>query len=220
MKISKFYNQSASEDWFDKRYGEPSVHESLKERGFRIVDRQRLQSDHSEQEMPTEQAVFSWGGNFPCPPSNFKNTFLPKELFELRNSTFKTQKLSVLISNWMRKVPTQEQYLISLNQDNFLVTTADNIDFEDVFVVSRSWNLDSWIGVFDKSCTMSFIFDLEFDVVIASFAPSSVPDGYEEFSRFYNDEFREVFVRDAKFRTGADPSRAQEYMDKIQHLIS
>lgn len=219
MKISEFYSDEASEQWFNTRYGEPTIHESLIERGYKILDRQSLKHTHAEQVIPTNQIQLSWGGSIPTPPAIFKNTFLAKELYELRGLTYRSETVSDLISRWMQSLPANEKYLVSLNPKNYLVATAEQIHYDDIFTVSRTWNIDSWIGVFDKECTSVFIFDLEFDVVIVSFSPSSTPEGYAQFSQTFNNEFNEIFVRDAKLRTGADPLRAQEYMDKIQHLI-
>lgn len=220
MKISKFYNNNASEQWFNKKYGKSSVHDSLAGKGFEIVDRNTLTSMYAEQELPATQLQFSWGGSFPSPTEIYKNTFLAKEMYEIGKSKYRSEHLPELLSRWMQSMPVGDKFLVSLNPQNYLVATAESIEFSDVYTVYKTWNVDSWIGVFDKRCSMVFIFDIEFGVVTTSFDPLTVPNGYEEFSRFYNDEFREVFVRDAKFRTGADPSRAQEYMDKIQHLIS
>lgn len=97
--------------------------------------------------------------------------------------------------------------------------TSDTVEIEDVLTVSKAWKIDCCIGVFAESCTMAFIFDCEFGLVVTYFDPSCTPDGYAEFSRQFNAEFIEVFVRDAKMRTGADPLRAAEYMDKSRHLI-
>ncbi len=219
MKISKFYTDDASEQWFNKNYGKPSVHDALADKGFEIIDRKTLLTTYAEQELPTNQLQFSWGGSFPSPKENYTNTFIAKEIYEIGKTKYQSEYLSELLSKWMRCMPKGKKFLISLNPKNYLVATAKLIEYSDVFTVYRTWNLDSWIGVFDKSCSMVFIFDVEFGIVITSFAPATAPEEYEEFSHFYNRDFREVFVRDAKSRTGADPSRAQEYMYKIQHLI-
>lgn len=148
-----------------------------------------------------------------------KNTYLDKEISELPSSTYNSEKLSELVSKWMGLLPGKAKYLVSLNPDDYLVTTCEIIKLEDMLAVARTWKIDSWIGVFDESCTMSFIFDIEFGLAITSFDPSCTPDGYTEFSRTFNSEFKEVFVRDAKIRTGADSLRVEEYMEKSEHLI-
>lgn len=219
MKISNFYTNNASEQRFNKKYGKPSIHDELTLRGFNVIDRKTLSNSFVEQELPTNQLPFSWGGSFPSPANNYTNTFLAKEMYEVGKSKYQSDLLSELFSRWMRLMPAGQKFMISLNPQHYLVATAESIEYSDVFMVYRTWNVDSWIGVFDKSCSMVFIFDIEFGVVITSFDPATAPEGYEEFSQFYNDEFRNIFVRDAKLRTGADPSRAKEYMDKIQHLI-
>jgi len=73
------------------------------------------------------------------------------------------------------------------------------------------WELNAYVGVFDASATMMFVFDAEFGVVYCSFDPACLPENFEDFAKTFNARFAEVFVRDARFRTGADPVRAEEY---------
>ena len=191
----------------------------LVDRGFKIIEKGSLQTEYTTLNMPLSMVPMSWGGRIPCPLDGTANTYLAKTLFELKKSTYQNQHISDLISTWMQKLPGKNKYLVSLNQKDYLVAVSESINVEDVLTVAKTWNIDSYIGVFDDTCSTCFVFDVEFGLTLISFEPSNAPAGYEQFSQTFNKEFKKFFARDAKLRTGADPARAKEYLERIQNTI-
>lgn len=108
----------------------------------------------------------------------------------------------------------EEKFLCSLNPAHYLFTVSEDVQPKDLMVVVREWHIDCIVGAFDASQTMMVVFDAEFEIVYLSFARGHAPNGFEEFAREYNERFDAEFVRDAKFRTGADSKRAEEYYRK------
>jgi len=121
------------------------------------------------------------------------------------------ESYEILIDRWMGLLPCATRYLASLEESNYLFSVADRVTVADVHEVTGKWDLEAFVGVFDESNTMVFVFDGEFGCIYMSCVTERMPDGFEEFANIVNAEFQEVFVRDAKLRTGADPARAEEY---------
>lgn len=215
MKLTDYFNKDASTDWFSKPYRELSVHESLSNKNFKIIDRETLLRDSSHVEIPVSLEQLSWNSKIPRPKEDKINTYIAKELCDLKEDKFNSQILSDIISSWMRDKLTGTKYLVSLNPEHYLVASSDTVAFEDVFTVSLAWSIDSWIGVFDEAGTLSFIFDTEFWVTIMSCDPSILTKEIQDFSTYYNDEFKEIFIRDNHLLSHADPERVQEYFERI-----
>lgn len=222
MKLANFYDTDASSEWFTKKFSkmEMAVHDLLRQSDYQIVEKEMLQRDFGDVEIPLSLASMSWGGGIPRPAEGRCSTFIAKEMAYFKKDTYKSQSLSNILSTWMQEKLTGTKFLVSLNPAQFLVATSNDIEFVDVFTVSRTWSFDSWIGVFDDTQSILFLFDIEFSVVIISCDPTIVSDEMKSFFNDYNSEFEEIFVRDAKFRSGIDPLRAQEYFDKVYGLAS
>jgi len=215
MKLTNFYDDDASTQWFSTRYNKLSVHESLLQRNYQIIDKETLRETVSDLEIPISMAKMSWGGRIACPKEGFTNTYIAKEMYDYTQDMHESQLLSEIMSNWMQDYLSGTKYLISLNPAHYLVTTANNITFDDVFTVSRAWSIDCYLAVFDETGSAVFIFDSEFWVTTASFASAPLSDEVQAFSKKYNDEFNEIFIRDNHLLSHADPERAQEYFDKL-----
>jgi len=215
MKLASLYDPDASSEWFSKKFRKMTVHDSLRQSDYQIVEKEFLQRDFGDVEIPLSLASMSWGGRIPRPAEGRSSTFIAKQMAYLKKDIYESQSLSNIISTWMHEKLAGTKFLVSLNPAQFLVATSNNVEFEDVFTVSRTWDIDSWIGVFDATQSFLFLFDVEFSVVIISCDPTIVSDEMKSFFNDYNSEFEEIFVRDAKLRSGIDPVRAQEYFDKV-----
>lgn len=215
MKLANFYNDEASEQWFSEKYNKLSVHESLLKKSFQIINKESLSQTVGDVEIPISLMAMSWGGCVPCPKEGCTSTFIAGQMFDLTVDVHETQSLSKILSNWMLEFLSGTKYLISLNPAHYLVATADNIEFDDVFTVSKAWSIDCYIGVFDETGSAAFIFDTEFWVTTASFASMPESDEVRAFCKKYNDEFKEIFIRDNHLLSHAAPERTQEYFDKV-----
>jgi len=215
MKLDKFHNPDASDDWFVKPYQKIPVHESLAQRGFKIIDKVSLQNNYGDIEIPATLTKVSWGSRIPRPIDGHINTFIAGQMNDLKTKKYDSQSLSTIITKWMQEHFNGRIFLVSLNPKHYLVTTTNDVNFKDVFSVSRAWSIDCWIGVFDESGSFSFIFDTEFWATIISCERTQSSSEMHAFSSFYNNEFDETFIRDNHLLSGADTPRAQEYYEKI-----
>ncbi len=215
MKIVDLYNDDASDFWFALKKPKGSIHENLKSNGFRIVEREELGSTYANLEVPAEWVQLSWGSTLPCPNPQHCTTCIAHYPDELTSATFANEPLDKILNRWMASMSGQEKYIVSLSAKDYFFATAPKVCVEDVLTVSSVWKIDSFIGVFDDSGMLMFIFDIEFGAIYLSFNQSVQPAGIEDFSATFNEAFREVFVRDAKLRTGANPARAEEYYRKV-----
>ena len=218
MKLANFYDDEASEQWFSEEYNKLSVHESLRQKNFKIIDKESLRQSVGEVEVPISLAKMSWGGRVPGSKEGCNNTYIARQMFDLTADLYKSRSLSIILSSWMQEYLNDTKYLVSLNPAHYLVTTANKIEFDDVFTVSKAWSIDCVLGVFDETGSAIFIFDAEFWVTTASFASMPVSDEVQIFSKKYNDEFNEIFIRDNHLLSHADPKRTQEYFDKVISL--
>lgn len=214
MKLANFYDDDASEQWFSEQYNKLSVHESLLQKNFQIINRESLHQTVGELEVPISLAAMSWGGRIPYPKEGCTNTHIARQMYDLTADMHESQSLSKILSNWMQAYLKDTKYLISLHPAHYLVTTADKIEFDDVFTVSKAWSIDCFLGVFDETGSVVFIFDTEFWVTTASFTSMPLSVEIQAFSKKYNDEFNEIFIRDNHLLSHADPKRTQEYFDK------
>jgi len=219
LNLDQLYNTDASESWFTKPYQKLSVHESLTQRGFKIVDRASLQNNYGDIEIPATMTEVSWGSLIPRPKVGKISTFVAGQMYDLQEKKYGSQSLSKIVTTWMQEYLNGRIFLISLNPAHYLVTTTNDVSFKDVFSVSRVWSIDSWIGVFDESGSFSFIFDTEFWATIISCEPMQASSELHIFFDFYNNEFDEIFIRDNHLLSGADAPRAQEYYEKYLKLL-
>jgi len=215
MKLADFYDDQASTQWFSERYRKLSVHESLLQKHFQVISEESLHNSMAEVEVPVSMVNMSWGDPMCCPKVPRSNTYIARQMYDLTKNTYKSQSLSTILTNWMDEYLSGTKYLVSLNPAHYLVTTTDSIEFDDVFTVSSAWSIDCVLGVFDETASVVFIFDAEFWVTTVSFASTPVSDEVEAFSKQYNAEFNEIFIRDNHLLSHADPERAQEYFDKV-----
>jgi len=197
MNISDFYNNL------------------LLAKGFTIIDQATLLNDYSKLKMPIENVRLSWHNAVPRPIVKYSNSFLAMYPDDLETIEYRGEKLSDLVTRWMSLMPGTEKYLVSLNESNYLFTVSNKIKVDDVLCVANSWNIDCFLGVFDDSQTMMFVFDVEFGVVYFSFDPSHIPEGYDRVAEHYCKQFEKEFVQDAEIRTGADADRVLEYYQKV-----
>jgi len=77
---------------------------------------------------------------------------------------------------------------------DYLVATGPIVKLSSICEVSRQWMLECFIGLFDDEGKSCFLFDSEFEIVVCSFAPDQVPEGYESFARHFTDSFKSTFV--------------------------
>jgi len=211
MNIASIYRKDASEQWFELEYGSRSVHDNLRHRGFEIIGRPLLLSSYAQLTIPIDRAELSWGAILPCPLKGRSTAFVAAYPYDLKSMYHDGESLESLVNRWLGMMPCQTKFLASLHESAYLVSAARSIAIADVHEVTGIWNIDAYVGVFDESSSMIFVFDVEFGSVYVSFDDNCLPDGFEDFARVANAKFRDVFVRDAKFRTGADPARAEEY---------
>ena len=215
MKFTDLHDDDASEQWFSAASKRGSIHEVLQRKEYSVVGRQALQTEYPHLELPVEMTRLSFGAVVPRPLSNYRNAFLARYHFDLKSMEYGGERVDELLTRWMGLMPGDEQYLASLNPSEYLFAATERVRFEDVSGVARCWNLDCWIGVLDNSGKMLFVFDAEFGVTYLSFHPDCSPDGFDIFAQKSNAEFKEVFARDGKLRTGADQERIKEYYERV-----
>lgn len=215
MKLSDFYKKNASDQWFSTPSKRGSIHQLLEKRGFSIYSRPGFIEKYSDLEIPVNVTELSRGSSLPSPLPDFQTTFIAKYHFEFKGIEFDGKFLSDITSNFMKLMPGQEKYLVSLHDSSYLFAVKEEITFDDVFTVARSWSIDCFIGVFDSSQKMCFVFDAEFGVAYFSFATDYLPSDIKEFSESFNATFENDFVQNGVKRTGADPGRIAEYYEKV-----
>lgn len=215
MKLSEFYTPNASDQWFSSPTKGGSIHQRLAERDYSVLSQTDFLANYPDLSIPLKKTELSWGSILPSPLTDFETTFIAKYHFEFRETEFNGKLLSEISNELMRLMPGSEKYLVSLNDSDFLFSVTDKVEFEDVFIVAIDWDIDCYIGVFDSSQKMCFVFDAEFGIAYFSFHPDYLPDGIQEFTESFNSEFEREFVQNGKFRTGADPERIAEYYEKV-----
>ena len=212
LKVSDFYADSASEQWFttpSRKNG--SLHDQLQARGFTLIDRPTLESDYQNLVAPLETVDLSYAESIPTPTPGYKSAFFTGYAFEIRKNKFKDRLISDVLNEWLNTTLGDEKYLISLFPKSYLVTKARTIEFDDIFNITRAWDLDCFIGVFDRTGKTMFVFSQEFALVHVSFDPNNIPAEFDNVSELFDNA---GFVNDVVGR-GGNRERIEEYYKTV-----
>lgn len=217
--IANFYSSDASTFWFELETQNGSAHANLSDLGFKLITKKSLEVEYSNVTAPIEIKSLSFGRSLPLPCSSFTTACIAKYAKELKESKWQDQTLDAVLNDWMRSMPGHNKYIASLNPENYLFATSSSASLEAVLAVQKSWNIDSYLAVFDDTAEVAFIFDHEFGAVYVSYGATTKPKSFEAFAHRFNNEFKSSFAYDAKVRTGADPARAQEYLQVVVDTV-
>jgi len=213
LTVSDFYTDSASEQWFTTASrNKGSLHEQLQARGFTLIDRSTLESDYQYLSAPVKTIDLSYAASIPTPTPGYKNAFVTGFAFEIRKIKFKDRLLSDVLTEWLNTSLDEDKYLMSLVPETYLLAKAKSIDFDDIFNLTRGWDVDCIIGVFDSAGKAMFVFAQEYGVVHVSFDPDNIPLEFADVSSLFDSD---GFVKDAQGRTGGDPDRIDEYYNTV-----
>lgn len=215
INVSSFFDKDASDLWFttDSRLG--SVHEKLKNRGFTIIDRVTLNSDYHDLQAPVCTVNLSYYNEIPAPDPRLTNTFIMGRAFNLNKTKLNDMGLNELLSDWMQSMPGKDKYVMSLFPKSYLLAKSDSINFDDIWGITREWGIDCFIGVFDDSQKMMFVFAEEYGVVYLGFDPSMVPNNFAEVSTVFDGVVKDGFVDKCRYFTSGDPARLEEYYRSV-----
>jgi len=221
LNVSRFYDENATDEWFTMVLREKSVHEKLISKGFTIIDRKTLNSDYSSFEAPVGITNLSYADSIPTPTPGFISTFMMGYSYQIENTLCNDKKLSEILTEWMAAMPGKNKYLMSLFPKSYLFAKSESITYSDVFDVALEWTPDCFIGVFDDSKKMMFVFSEEFHVTHVSFDPEYLQPGMSDISDKFKSVLNKGFVKDCAGRTGGNRERLEEYYcSVIQPFVS
>lgn len=157
----------------------------------------------------------SYVNSVPTPTPEYSTIFLAGYAWELASKNIDGKPLSEILSEWMQNRLDGKKYLMSLMPKSYLVATSDTISFDDIFMITKEWNLDCFIGVFDESHNAMFVFNEEFGTVHVSFNPANVPTNASDVSGQFEKVLKKGFVNDCKASTGGNRERLEEYYQSV-----
>jgi len=215
VNVSKFFDESATDESFARVLREKSVHEKLILNGFTIIDRNTLNSEYSSLEAPVGIVNLSYANSIPTPTPGFVSTFMMGYANQIKNTRSNNKYLSDVLTDWMEAMPGKNKYLMSLFPKSYLFAKSRSITYNDIFDVALEWTPDCFIGVFDETQKMMFVFSEEFNVTHVSFDPKYVQSGMSDISDRFNLVLNQGFVEECIGRTGGNRERLEEYYKSV-----
>ena len=212
LKVANFYNASASDRWFTMSSPRKvALHDQMEARGFTLIDRLSLESTYKDLCAPVNTIDLSYTKSIPTPTPGFRSAFFTGRAYEIRKKQFQDRMLSDVITEWLNTTLGSEKYLMSLAPETYLLAKTTRIDFEDIFMITRGWDIDCIIGVFDSASKTMFVFAQEFALAHISFNPDNLPAEFTEVSAQFNSE---SFVTELTAR-GGKLDRVEEYYEAV-----
>ncbi len=211
VRLSEFYKDNASDQWFSTNYGKLSVHDDLRNRGYDVIEQNELDTLHSDLTAPFGIVDLPFKDSIPVPLKEFSNAFLSGRAFDLNQAQYFQRKISDLLTEWMTTLSGGNNYLVSLFPSTYLVAKSKSITFDDVFMVTRTWGIDCFIGVFNESNTAMFIFSQEFGWANVSFKQSCAPPELRGLANEFRQKLDDDIVRLHWDYMGGERSRHQAY---------
>ena len=215
LNVSSFFDKNATDESFTRVLREKSVHEKLVSNGFTIIDQKTLDTEYASLEAPVGIVNLSYANSIPTPTPGFVSTFMMGYAYQIKNTQCNDKYLSEFLTEWMEAMPGKYKYLMSLFPKNYLFAKSKSITYNDIFDVALEWTPDCFIGVFDDSKKMMFVFSEEFHVTHVSFDPRYVQSGMSDISDRFKLVINDGFVSDCKARTGGNRKRLEEYYQSV-----
>ncbi len=215
IKVNDFFTEDASERWFTESYDIEPVHDKLKSAGYTIVDRERLGTDYKDMMAPFETIELSFSKKEPVPPSNFRTAMMLGQSFHLEKTEKEGVCMKDVLDEWMQLLRGDEKYLMSLIPKSYLFATSSSVAFDDIENITRSWVIDCFIGVFDSTHEIVFVYAEEWGMVYVGFATSNVPPKFDLVQDVFEAKTRSGYVKANQAVTAGQRERIEEYYQKV-----
>lgn len=215
INVNEFYDSSATEQWFTMQLRQGSIHDNLKSRGFTLIDREKLRSEYKDLKAPVSTANLSYANKIPAPHPNFEHQFILGRAYDLKSGRQGSKAVSELLTNWMETMPGDTHYLMSLHPSSYLLAKCKSVTFEDIFNITRVWGVDCFIGVFDETAKMMFVYAEEYGVVHVSVDPSMELTKKEDVKNKFDSDVREGIVKKLEYITSGETIRLNEYYKAV-----